>query len=95
MHEQSKDNIVEKLTVFRSREILNDNVKMAILEMLKKHGHSSFGDIVRELGVSQTAATNHIIELKLLGLIEKKTDPPNFNLNEERYRHLLSFRERQ
>jgi hypothetical protein len=38
MHEQSKDNIVEKLTGERSGEILNDKVKMAILEMLKNKG---------------------------------------------------------
>ncbi len=91
MHEQSRGNIVEKLTVIRSREILNDKVKMEILEMLKKKGPSSFGGIVRDLGVSQQSATNHILELKLLGLIEKKTDPPNFNLNEERYSTLISF----
>ncbi len=91
MHEQSKDNIVEKLTVIRAQEILKDKAKMAIIELLRNEGPSSFGNIVRELGVSQTTATNHILELKLLGLIEKKTDPPNFNLNEERYKTLLSF----
>ncbi len=89
MHEQSKDNIVEKMTPERSREILNDKVKVAILKMLKNKGPSSFGDIIRELGVSQSAGTNHILELKLLGLIEKSVDPPNFNLNSERYALLM------
>lgn len=93
MHEQSKDNIVEKLTPGRSREILNDKVKMAILEMLKNKGPCSFGDIIRELNFSQTAGTGHILELKLLGLIEKSVDPPNFNLNSDRYALLLKYRD--
>ena len=93
MHEQSKDNIVEKLTVERSGEILNDKVKMAILKMLKNKGPCSFGDIIRELGVSQPAVTVHILELKLLGLIDKSVDPPNFNLNPDRYALLMKYRD--
>ncbi len=92
MHEQSKDNIVEKLSVQRSVEILNDQVKMEILRMLEKRGPCSFGDILRELGMSQNAGTNHIIELKLLGLIEKTADPPNYNINLDRYEILLKNR---
>ncbi len=93
MHEQSKDNIVEKLTVHRSREILNDKVKMAILNMLKNKGPCSFGDIIRELGVSQPTGTSHILELKLLGLIDKSADPPNFNINPDRYAILMKHRD--
>ena len=89
MHEQSKDNIVEKLTVERAKEILNDDIKMSILQMLKAKGPCSFGDILRELGISQPAGTNHILELKLLGLIEKSLDPPNYNINEDRYAALV------
>jgi len=89
MHEQTSDNIVEKLTIKRSKEILNDKVKMEILKMLKKNGPCSFGDILRGLGISQPAGTSHILELKLLGLIEKSADPPNFNLNSSRYDMLL------
>lgn len=89
MHEQSEDNIVEKLTVERIREILNDKVKMSVLKMLQERGPYSFGDILRELGISQPAGTNHIFELKLLGLIEKSVDPPNYNINPDRYAILL------
>ena len=89
MHEQSRDNIVEKLTVERIREILNDKVKMSVLKMLQERGPYSFGDILRELGISQPAGTNHIFELKLLGLIEKSVDPPNYNINPDRYAILL------
>lgn len=85
MHEQSRDNIVEKLDPERSREILNDKVKMNILNLLKKKGPASFGDIIRSLGISQPTGTHHILELKLLGLIEKSIDPPNFNINNDRY----------
>ncbi len=93
MHEQSKDNIVEKLTVERSGEILNDKVKMAILNMLESKGPCSFGDILRELGISQPAGTSHILELKLLGLIDKSADPPNFNINPDRYAILMKHRD--
>lgn len=89
MHEQTSDNIVEKMTRERSDEILNDKVKMAILSMLREKGPSSFGDILRGLGISQPAGTRHILELKLLGLIEKSADPPNFNINANRYRMLM------
>lgn len=92
MHEQTKDNIVEKLSVERSVEILNDQIKMKILRMLENSGPSSFGDIIRDLGISQHAGTNHIIELKLLGLIEKAADPPNYNINPDRYEILLKRR---
>jgi DNA-binding MarR family transcriptional regulator len=94
MHEQNRDNIVEKLTVKRSGEVLNDNVKMAILETLDSHGPLSFGDIIRELEISQPAGTNHILELKLLGLIEKSADPPNYNINYDRYAILLKHRKK-
>ncbi len=93
MHEQSKDKIVEKLTTERSLEILNDKVKMAILKMLRNKGPCSFGDIIRELGISQPAGTTHILELKLLGLIEKSVDPPNFNINPDRYAILMKHRD--
>lgn len=93
MHEQSSDNIVEKLTAEKAGEVLNDKVNMAILEMLKRKGPSSFGDIIRNLGVSQPSGTNHILELKLLGLIEKSADPPNFNINAGRYKMLLRHRD--
>ncbi len=89
MHEQNKDNIVEKLTVKRAEEILSDDIKMSILQMLKEKGPCSFGDILRQLGISQPAGTNHILELKLLGIIEKYLDPPNYNLNEDRYADLI------
>ncbi|MFO7923275.1 MAG: winged helix-turn-helix domain-containing protein [Bacteroidales bacterium] len=85
MHEQTSDNIVEKLTRERAGEILNDKVKMSILDMLSKKGPCSFGDILRELGISQPAGTGHILELKLLGLIDKSVDPPNYNINPDRY----------
>jgi DNA-binding MarR family transcriptional regulator len=91
-HEQTGDNIVEKLTKDRAEEILNDDVKMSILYTLKKNGPSSFGDILKELGISQPAGTNHIFELKLLGLIDKSSDPPNYNIETERYALLMSFR---
>ncbi len=89
MHEQSRDNIVEKLTVKRSKEILNDEVKMSILNMLNRQGPVSFGDIIRELGISQQTGTNHILELKLLGLIDKFVDPPNYNINPDRFALLM------
>lgn len=89
MHEQTSDNIVEKLTRERAEEILNDKVKMSILDMLSKKGPCSFGDILRELGISQPAGTGHILELKLLGLIDKSVDPPNYNINPDRYAVLL------
>ncbi len=92
MHEQSRDNIVEKLTVKRSKEILKDEVKMKILNMLKREGSASFGDIIRELCISQQAGTNHILELKLLGLIDKFVDPPNYNINSERYAILMKHK---
>jgi DNA-binding MarR family transcriptional regulator len=85
MHEQKSDNIVEKLTKERAEEILKDKVKMSILDMLSTKGPCSFGDILRELGISQPAGTGHILELKLLGLIDKSVDPPNYNINPDRY----------
>jgi DNA-binding HxlR family transcriptional regulator len=91
MHEQSGNKIVEKLTIERSMEILRDKTKMDILELLKKEGPSSFGDIIRELEMSQPTGTNHILELALLGLIEKRIDPPNFNINDDRYSVLLKY----
>ncbi len=95
MHEQSRENIVEELNIERSREILNDKVKMDILKMLINKGPCSFGDIIRELGISQNAGTNHIFELKLLGLIEKLVDPPNFNINSDRYSILMKNKKKK
>ena len=92
MHEQTEDNIVEKLTVERTKEILSDKVKMSVLEMLQDKGPCSFGDILRELGISQPAGTNHILELKLLGLIDKTVDPPNYSINADRYAVLIKNR---
>jgi DNA-binding MarR family transcriptional regulator len=91
MHEQSKDNIVEKLTVKRAKEISSDEIKMSIIQMLNVKGPCSFGDILRELGISQPAGTKHILELKLLGLIERSLDPPNYNINEDRYAALVKL----
>lgn len=91
MHEQTDNNIVEKLTEQRSKEILADKVKLSILKMLVNKGPSSFGDIIRELGISQQAGTGHILELKLLGLIEKSNDPPNYNINTGRYEILMKY----
>lgn len=91
MHEQTDNNIVEKLTKERSKEILGDQVKLSILKMLVNKGPSSFGDIIRELGISQQAGTGHILELKLLGLIEKSNDPPNYNINPDRYEILMEY----
>ncbi len=92
MHEQTDGNIVEKLTKERAEEILNDEVKMSILDMLKINGPSSFGDILRQQGISQPAGTKHILELKLLGLIDKSDEPPNYNLDPERFAYLMSFK---
>ncbi|MGF1583998.1 MAG: ArsR family transcriptional regulator [Bacteroidales bacterium] len=92
MHEQTGNKIVEKLTIERSREILNDKMKMDILGLLEKEGPSSFGDIIREFEISQPTGTNHILELELLGLIEKKIDPPNYNINNDRYSVLLKYK---
>jgi hypothetical protein len=38
MHEQTGNKIVEKLTIQRSMEILNDKIKMDILNLEKKKG---------------------------------------------------------
>jgi len=89
MHEQTGNKIVEKLTIQRSMEILNDKIKMDILNLLKEEGPSSLGDIIRELEISYSTGTNHILELKLLGLIGKSVDPPNFNLDNKRYEELM------
>ncbi len=91
MHEQTGDNIVEKLTRERAEEILNDEVKMAVLNFLNKKGPASLGSILRELKISQPAGTNHILELKLLGLINKSKDPPNYNIEPERFKILMSY----
>jgi DNA-binding MarR family transcriptional regulator len=95
MHEQTGNKIVEKLTVKRSMEILNDKVKMDILDLLNREGPSSLGDIIRKLEISQPAGTNHILELKILGLVEKSADPPNFNINTKRYLTLLEQNRRE
>jgi DNA-binding HxlR family transcriptional regulator len=92
MHEQSGNKIVERLTVERSLEILGDETKMNIMEFMKTEGPSSFGDIIRELEISQQSGTNHILELELLGLIEKSVDPPNYNLNPDRFSILMKHK---
>jgi DNA-binding HxlR family transcriptional regulator len=92
MHEQTGNKIVEKLTIERSMEILGDKMKMDIFKLLERDGPSSFGDIIREFGMSQPTGTNHILELELLGLIEKRIDPPNYNINDDRYSVLLKYK---
>lgn len=92
MHEQTGNKIVEKLTIERSKQILSDKMKMDILRLLEKEGPSSFKDIIREFEISQPTGTNHIIELELPGLIEKKIDPQNYNINNDRYSVLLKYK---
>ncbi len=94
MHEQNNDDVVESLTGKRSKEILNDKVKMDIIEMLRRKGPSPFGDIIRELKISQQEGTSHILELKLVGLIDKSADPPNYNINPDRYQILMRYKKR-
>ncbi len=91
MHEHSGDNIVEKLTGKRAEEILNDEVKMSVLDFLNNSGPSSLGNILQALKISQTAGTKHILELKLLGLIDKSEDPPNYNIDPKRFKILMSY----
>lgn len=91
MREQTGKNIVEKFTREKAEEILNDDVKMSILNILNNTGPLSFGDILKNLGISQPSGTNHILELKSLGLIDKNEDPPNYNIVPERYTILISY----
>lgn len=92
MHEQTGNKIVEKLTIKRTEEILSDKIKMDILRLLEREGSSSFGDIIREFENSQPTGTNHILELELPGLIDKTIDPPNYNVNNDRYSVLLKYK---
>ncbi len=85
MYEKTKGDFAEKLTDEKISEIVNEPVKIAILELLEKKGACPFGDILRELSISQPAGMNHILELKLAGLIERYSSPPNYSLNKERY----------
>jgi DNA-binding transcriptional ArsR family regulator len=95
MHEQTGENIVEKFTREKAEEILNDDVKMSILNILKNTGPLSFGDILKNLGISQPSGTNHILGLKRLGLIDKTEDPPNYNLVPERYEILINYQQKK
>lgn len=94
MYEKTKGDFAEKLTEDKISEIVNEPVKMAILDLLDKRGACPFGDIIRELSISQPAGMNHILELKLAGLIERYSSPPNYNLNRERFTKIREYLEK-
>ena len=62
------------------KKIAADPIKMQILKILFEKGPCPFGDVVRELSVSPAEGTEHIIELKRAGLINREVDPPDLSL---------------
>ncbi len=91
MYEKTKGDFAERLTEDKISEIVNEPVKMAILDFIEKKGPCSFGDIIKELSISQPAGMNHILELKLTGLLERNTSPPNYDINRERYKKVKEY----
>ncbi len=64
------------------KEIINQPVNRKIVDLLKKNKYYSFGDIIREIGLSYQEGLKYVIDLKNKGIITKTKIPPYYTLNE-------------
>jgi ArsR family transcriptional regulator, arsenate/arsenite/antimonite-responsive transcriptional repressor len=67
----NKENFSEfqnKLSDFA--KILSSPARIAILELIASKQNCICGDIVQELGLSQSTVSQHLKELKIIGLIQ-------------------------
>jgi hypothetical protein len=85
MHEQTGNNIVEKLTVKRSMEILTIKSRWTYLKFAEKGRPSSSAILFVNWKYLSQQELSHILELKILGLVEKSAIHPILILIPERY----------
>ena len=64
----------------KKQEQTHDSIKEKIIELLKTMDGCYFGDILRELGLSNSHAIKTIMELKSEGIIIRDSDPPLYRL---------------
>ncbi len=65
---------------------LGHPARIAILKILAKYGASMCGEIVAELPLSQSTVSQHLKELKTVGLIKGKQDGPavSYSINKKK-----------
>jgi len=78
-------NEVNRKDITNLKELMNDPINKAILDLMSVGEPISTGDIIKKLKMSPNTCLKHILELKQAGLIDKNINPPDYNINEEKY----------
>ena len=74
-------------------KVIGHPARVAILEYLLKNQSCICNDLVNELPLSQSTITQHLKELKQIGLIKGEIDGPKINycINEESWQEAKSI----
>lgn len=78
-------NGINKKDITNLKELMNDPINKSILDLMSGGEPISTGDIVKKLKMSPNTCLKHILELKQAGLIDKNINPPDYNINKEKY----------
>jgi ArsR family transcriptional regulator, cadmium/lead-responsive transcriptional repressor len=72
---------------------LGDPTRLAILELLERHGELSVGRLVEELGLPQPRVSNHLACLRWCGFVETRQSgrSVSYRIADERVRSLLTL----
>jgi ArsR family transcriptional regulator, cadmium/lead-responsive transcriptional repressor len=72
---------------------LGDTTRVRILELLRRHGELSVGELVERLGQSQPKVSNHLACLRWCGFVQSRRDHPNvyYRIADERVGELLAL----
>ncbi|MGB3618944.1 MAG: metalloregulator ArsR/SmtB family transcription factor [Catalinimonas sp.] len=86
----------EEATMASYAKALGHPARVAIIKLLQERGQCICGDIVNELPLSQSTVSQHLKELKAVGLIDGRIDGPrvSYRLNEETWNKARIFFDR-
>ncbi|SDK78226.1 DNA-binding transcriptional regulator, ArsR family [Catalinimonas alkaloidigena] len=86
----------EEVTLAAYAKALGHPARIAILKLLAERGKCICGDIVNELPLSQSTVSQHLKELKAVGLIKGKIDGPrvSYYVDEETWNKARIFFDR-
>jgi DNA-binding MarR family transcriptional regulator len=82
---EPEGNRANKKDITNLKDMMNNPVNKAILDLMSGGEPISAGDIIKKLKMSPNTCLKHILELKQAGLIDKNINPPDYNINMEKY----------
>ena len=72
---------------------LGDTTRVRILELLDEHGELSVGELVEELGQSQSKVSNHLACLRWCGFVDTRREHPRlyYRIADDRVPQLVAL----